>query len=255
MPSTSSLTFSPALWARRALALGCALALACVAGCDEPSGMTGGDAGPPGRTDAAVVIRCSMADDPDGDFISSMDEGTDDADGDGVPNRNDDDSDGDGISDRIEAGDMDCTTPPVDIDRDGIPDFLDLDSNGDGIPDAEQRDSDLDGDGIPDARDTDVDGDGIPNIDELGPGGELTDTDGDGTPDVRDLDSDGDTILDEHEGRADSDGDMIPNFRDLDSDGDGIEDAIEAGDGVLETPPFGVTPGQRMIVGTRTPPS
>ena len=186
----------------------------------------------------SAMVRCGVGDNPDNDYISSMDEGTGDADGDGTPNSSDEDSDGDGISNRDEAGDVDCNTPPVDTDHDGTPDFLDTDANGDGVPDMLQATTDTDGDGTPDYRDPDVDGDGISNIDELGPDGLPVDTDMDGTPDVFDDDSDGDSILDAHEGRTDPDGDGIPNFRDLDSDGDGVPDAIEAGDGDPETPPF-----------------
>ena len=207
--------------------------MSAACGSDKPTTPT--DAG---RPDApAVRIRCGAGDDPDMDYISSMDEGDGDADGDGTPNREDTDSDGDGLTDAAEAGDMDCTSPPIDTDGDGIPNFLDLDSNSDGIPDAEQRDTDTDGDGIPDWRDPDVDGDGIPNTEEFGDGDTPVDTDGDGTPDVFDDDSDGDSILDAHEGRADPDRDGIPNFRDLDSDGDGIDDSVEAGDGDPATPP------------------
>lgn len=191
----------------------------------------------PARDGGAPVARCSPLDDPDMDTISSMDEGMDDADGDGIPNHLDEDSDGDGLSDAEEAGDRDCNTPPVDTDSDGIPDFLDRDANGDGVDDAEQIGVDTDGDGIPDHRDLDVDGDGIPNRIEWGSGTSPADTDGDGIPDVFDRDSDGDTIDDIHEGAIDIDGDGVPNFRDLDSDGDTVPDAVEAGDGLLETPP------------------
>jgi hypothetical protein len=184
-----------------------------------------------------MTVRCGAGDDPDNDTISTLDEGSGDADGDGISNFEDTDSDGDGISDAVEAGDADCTTPPVDTDGDGTPDFLDTDANGDGVPDIEQATSDLDGDGIVDALDPDVDGDGIPNVVEFGPGPEARDTDGDGIPDVFDLDSDDDSILDAHEGILDVDGDGLPNYIDTDSDGDGIDDAIEAGDGDLETPP------------------
>ncbi len=207
-------------WGILALAFG-------VAGCGDDDGGTV-DAG---GTDASAVTRCSGADDPDGDFISSMDEGDGDADADGRPNSSDEDSDGDGIPDRVEAGDDDCLSPPVDTDGDGIPDFLDEDSNGDGVPDREQAEADLDGDGVADALDADVDGDGISNLDEAGPDGRPVDTDMDGTPDAFDLDSDGDSILDAHEGLRDSDEDGVPNFRDLDSDDDGLDDAVEAGDG------------------------
>lgn len=203
---------------------------------DDDGGSDAGtrDSGP--GTDTGTE-RCGGGDDPDGDFISSMDEGTDDTDGDGIPNNMDTDSDGDGIDDVDEAGDMNCLSAPVDTDGDMIPDFLDLDSNGDTIPDSEQIDMDSDEDGIIDALDPDIDGDGIPNIEELGPDGTLVDTDMDGTPDVLDLDSDGDTISDFHDGRLDVDEDGIPNFRDLDSDDDGLGDAIEAGDADLNTIP------------------
>ncbi|MCS6797281.1 MAG: hypothetical protein NZ898_01910 [Myxococcota bacterium] len=207
------------------------------------SGCGGGedraDGGDPidGGTEGGVVLRCGAGDDPDGDFISSMDEGSSDADGDTQPNAEDRDSDGDGFEDIDEAGDRDCRTPPVDADGDGTPDFLDTDANGDGVLDREQRDRDRDRDGVPDTRDPDVDGDGIRNVDELGEGGARVDTDMDGTPDVEDDDSDGDSISDAHEGSRDVDGDGRPNFRDDDSDGDGLNDAIEAGDGELATPP------------------
>ncbi|MEZ4340161.1 MAG: hypothetical protein R3B82_26360 [Sandaracinaceae bacterium] len=170
------------------------------------------------------------------DTISALDEGTDDADGDGIPNHEDEDSDGDGFPDRDEAGDANCNSPPIDSDGDGIPDFLDTDANGDGLPDNMQT-GDEDGDGVPDYLDDDTDGDGISNRNEWGDGDTPLDTDGDGTPDVRDRDSDGDTILDLHEGAIDADMDGTPNFRDTDSDGDGVLDSEEAGDGDLETPP------------------
>ncbi|MBX7194754.1 MAG: hypothetical protein K1X94_22050 [Sandaracinaceae bacterium] len=203
-------------------------------GCPDTTPQTT-DAG----TDAVMgIVRCSSLDDPDRDGISNEDEGMGDADGDGATNNNDTDSDGDTILDAVEAGDMDCTTPPIDTDRDTTPDFLDLDSNGDGISDRDQATMDLDGDGIPDAIDPDEDGDGVVNTVEVGPeAGMPVDTDHDGIPDVRDEDSDNDTILDRHEGAQDQDRDGIPSFQDTDSDGDGILDAVEAGDGDPSTPP------------------
>jgi hypothetical protein len=193
-----------------------------------------------------VILRCSMADDPDSDTISSMDELSYDLDGDGSPdldvdhdgtnNDTDTDSDGDGFTDAMEAGDTDCTTRPRDLDLDGIPDFLDTDANGDGIADNTQS-TDTDHDGTPDGLDTDVDGDGIANRLECGSGATCVDTDHDGTPDVLDDDSDADTISDHDEGSRDPDMDMIPNFQDLDSDGDDVMDAQEAGDGDLGTIP------------------
>ncbi len=220
-------------WLR--IALVTMLALGGVACGDDDSSMPEVDSGVDDT--GTPIMRCGGGDDPDGDFISTMDEGGGDVDGDGTPNSMDADSDGDGISDADEAGDMNCLSAPVDTDGDGTPDFLDRDSNGDGVLDADQRDIDTDGDGRMDAHDDDVDGDGIPNIEELGPDGRPVDTDMDGTPDVFDLDSDGDSISDAHEGRLDPDEDGIPNFRDLDSDDDGIDDAIEAGDGDINTAP------------------
>lgn len=212
-------------------------ALACVVGCGDDSGTTPPPT-PDGGTDdvGRPVVRCSADDDPDGDSISTADEGLDDPDGDGRQSYRDDDSDGDGIGDRQEAGDSNCNTRPVDSDDDGIPDFLDVDSNGDGIADSRQTD-DTDGDGTLDAHENDIDGDGIVNHVEVGDDvANPIDTDMDGIPDVRDLDSDGDTILDQQESADDRDMDGIPNFRDLDSDADGIDDATEAGDSLLDTP-------------------
>lgn len=203
------------------------------AGCPDSTPLAG-DAG----TDARMgIVRCSSLDDLDTDSISNEDEGPGDNDMDGQPNGQDTDADGDTIPDATEAGDADCTTPPVDTDRDGTPDFLDLDSNGDGTPDRDSATTDLDGDGIPDAFDADVDGDGILNSIEIGTGAGPVDTDRDGIPDVRDDDSDGDTILDRHEGSLDVDNDDVPNFQDTDSDDDGILDSVEAGDGDPTTPP------------------
>lgn len=53
-------------------------------------------------------------------------------------------------------------------------------------------------------------------------------------------DSDGDTIGDFDEGRAtlvDTDADGTADYLDTDSDGDGVEDALEAGDAMISTPP------------------
>ncbi len=220
-------------------------------GCSGPAPVDP-DSGPTPREDAGrPTVRCTAADDPDMDFISTMDEGTGDADGDGIPNHQDTDSDGDGFSDADEAGDSDCNSPPVDTDGDGTPDFLDRDANGDGIDDEEQAETDTDGDGTPDYRDTDVDGDGIPNDIEWGDGETARDSDGDGTPDVFDRDSDGDTVDDIHEGIVDVDGDGLPNYLDDDSDGDGIPDAVEAGDGDLSTPPAVCPEEINPVTGTR----
>jgi len=229
------------------VALAPAFLIACGDSNPEPT-----DAGPLPVDAGEVVVRCSPADDRDMDTISALDEGTDDPDGDGIGNDQDDDSDGDGFLDIDEAGDANCTTPPVDTDLDGTPDFLDLDANGDGLPDSEQT-GDLDGDGVDDAVDDDVDGDGLSNRDEWGEGDEPRDTDGDGTPDVRDTDSDGDSILDLHEGAIDSDMDGLPNYIDTDSDGDTVLDSEEAGDGDPNTPPVACPDEINPVTSMREP--
>ncbi len=178
--------------------------------------------------------------DSDGDTIADEDEGTADPDGDGIPNYLDDDSDGDGISDRIEAGDLDVVSRPIDFDFDGVPNFLDLDSDDDTISDQDETAADDDGDGAPNYLDIDSDNDSVIDYDEAGDTDLSTppvDTDGDGLEDYRDVDSDGDTIGDLVERLADTDGDGTPDRRDLDSDGDGLPDALEAGDADLATPP------------------
>ncbi|HCP47897.1 MAG TPA: hypothetical protein DIU15_17795, partial [Deltaproteobacteria bacterium] len=95
--------------------------------------------------------------DTDGDGIWDSDEGTGDADLDGLPNNEDLDSDGDGIPDTEEAGDGDPDSPAQDSDGDGTPDFLDDDSDGDGYSDSDEvalgtdpLNSDSDGDGFSD---------------------------------------------------------------------------------------------------------
>jgi hypothetical protein len=54
-------------------------------------------------------------------------------------------------------------------------------------------------------------------------------------------DDDGDTIYNVDEGcfhNRDTDQDGIADYKDTDSDNDGVPDAVEAGDGAVETPPF-----------------
>ena len=192
-------------------------------------------------------------DDADGDLIMDIHEGDgdDDADGDGTPNYLDTDSDGDTINDKIEAGDTDPYTLPIDSDGDGIKDFLDNDSDNNGVSDEDEKNAtgsgpgDTDGDGIPDYRDTDNDGDGILDEIEIGSNpANPVDSDGDGTADYMDIDSDGDGIGDIYEGGTteweddpvDTDDDGVPDYLDDDSDGDGTPDSYEGGvtDGVTE---------------------
>lgn len=83
------------------------------------------------RSFATDVVVLELPDDPKGDLdrdgIPDKVEGTDDADGDGIPNLRDLDSDGDDLTDAQEG--------TGDPDGDRIPNFLDTDSDGDRIPD------------------------------------------------------------------------------------------------------------------------
>jgi hypothetical protein len=182
-------------------------------------------------------------DDADGDTIIDIHDGDWDADGDGDPNYLDEDSDGDTIKDRLEAGDGDGLTLPIDSDGDGNPDYLDLDSDNNCVSDLDEKlptgdgPADSDADGIYDYADMDNDGDGLLDVDELGDACATPDTDGDGTADYMDLDSDGDGIYDAWEAGnssfdtdpADTDADGVPDYLDDDSDGDGILDSVEGG--------------------------
>ena len=171
-------------------------------------------AAPGGAWKIDDVVIIAKGEDTDGDGISDEEEGTDDPDGDGIPNYLDTDSDGDGIPDKTEG--------TGDPDGDGIPNYLDLDSDGDGIPDKTEGTGDPDGDGIPNYLDLDSDGDSMPDKDEWTNSGLLPycgnqggiDTDEDGRPNCRD---------------NDVDGDGIPNYLDTDSDGDGKPDSVEIG--------------------------
>ncbi|NOY24490.1 MAG: hypothetical protein GXP62_01320 [Oligoflexia bacterium] len=204
------------------------------------TGSTGSTATGTSSTDAGAT---GTGADYDGDTILDLDEGTDDADADGLPNFQDDDSDGDTIKDFIEAGDSDLLTLPIDSDGDSTPDYLDLDSDNNCISDELEKNptgtgpGDTDGDGVPDYADPDNDGDGISDIIEIGGSCAITDTDLDGTPDYMDTDSDNDGIGDifeagtnEYESNpVDTDGDGVPDYLDQDSDDDGISDADESG--------------------------
>ena len=188
--------------------------------------------------------------DLDGDGIIDQHDGTDDPDADGSENLNDLDSDGDGVTDRIEAGDLDPMTYPIDTDSDGGPDFLDDDSDDNCINDAIERPAggeiaDTDGDAEPDYRDLDNDGDNILDESEIGASCGMPDTDGDDLDDYMDVDSDNDGIDDLYESGivpgilgepVDTDGDGTADFLDADSDGDGLSDR-EEGDTASGSPP------------------
>ncbi|MBX3275647.1 MAG: hypothetical protein KF729_35635 [Sandaracinaceae bacterium] len=95
--------------------------------------------------------------DSDDDLILDGDDGLADTDGDGLLDVEDLDSDNDTIPDRVEAGDDDLYSPPVDSDLDGIPDFQDTDSDNDGLSDrleerlgTDRTRADSDGDGVTD---------------------------------------------------------------------------------------------------------
>jgi len=78
--------------------------------------------------------------DSDFDGILDSEEGTDDADHDGIPNYLDPDSDGDGILDSEEwIGDGTIDDPHYDVDGDTLPNYLDPDSDGDGVNDSVER--------------------------------------------------------------------------------------------------------------------
>jgi hypothetical protein len=184
-------------------------------------------------------------DDFDQDAILDVHEGDGDMDQDGLENWEDRDSDGDVIRDRVEAGDGDLFTLPVDSDGDGAPDYLDLDSDNNCIGDTIEAGQDnggavdTDEDGVRDFADQDNDGDGIDDVYEIvdTEACRPVDTDSDGTDDYMDDDSDGDGILDTYEAGTnafkrtprDTDGDGRPDFQDLDSDDDGSPDRDERG--------------------------
>ena len=161
---------------------------------------------------------------------------------DGLPNLMDKDSDGDNVRDKVEAGDKDVMTLPIDSDGDGSPDFLDLDSDNNCISDTQEAVKtgggavDTDGDGIRDIADPDNDGDNIDDIWELG------------DPVTRPIPTEmvpptiwiktlmgmasaifqGGTTEYERE-PLDSDGDGIYDFLYSDSDNDGLPDSAESG--------------------------
>ncbi len=149
------------------------LVLMCSWGCSAGELTTGivsqGGDEDDGLGDGDRVPGCDAGDDIDGDGIADALEGSQDPDGDGIPNREDDDSDGDGVPDSEEQrGRPPCVF--TDSDGDGSPDFLDPDSDNDGLPDGEERAAGTD----PTVVDTD--GDGVTDLGEVrGTGTDPTD--------------------------------------------------------------------------------
>ena len=113
--------------------------------------------------------------DSDDDGLADEVEGTDDFDGDGLPNYLDDDSDNDGIYDGIGGVNHLIQYTPQspalegleDLDTDGKLDYLDDDTDGDGIGDSTEGTADPDRDGLANFRDTDSDDDGISDEEEI----------------------------------------------------------------------------------------
>jgi hypothetical protein len=171
----------------------------------------------PGLTPMPTPTPLGNAD-RDGDTIMDATDGSDDLDGDGVPNYLDLDSDGDTVLDGVEG--------TSDVDADGTPNFLDGDSDGDGVGDAIERNP-TGSEPTPFGLDGNNDGidDGL-SSETIHP---LTDSDNDGTPNAGDTDSDNDGMGDSTEAfDLDGDGiaDVVPSGEDANRNG--IDDAFDA---------------------------
>jgi len=197
--------------------------------------------------------------DEDGNGIA---DGSDDADGDGVLNKNDDDIDGDGVKnakDKDDDGDgvADADEPVViekKFDAVGPMDlvFRVRKESDVSFDDQDQDTQDSDSDGVDDSDEDsgstdkfnpDSDGDGLDDSDEIAMGLDPNnpDSDGDGMSDGFEHDNgfdpgnpdeDMNGVLD---GSDDQDGDMVANMNDDDIDGDGelnADDDDSDGDGM-----------------------
>ena len=156
-----------------------------------------------------------------------LDEGDDDADGDGLSNEEEDalgtdplnpDTDGDGLTDGFEVTETGSDPLNPDTDGGGIPDGVEFEAGNDPL---DAADDDSDGDGLTDAEE------GLLGTDPLNP-----DTDGDGLTDGQEVDdvgtdplnpdTDGDGLLDGEEVQA-----LGTDPLDVDSDDDGLTDGAE----------------------------
>ncbi len=216
----------------------------------------GGDPTDPVDTDSDDIPDYIDVD-SDRDGKSDYVEGTEDHDGDGLPNyvdENDEDGplgdlDQDGLTNREEDL-LGSNRNNPDSDADGINDFYEVCRVYTACDPSTA--SDQDEDGTPDWNDPDSDDDGIPDSVEYHRGDSNqppTDTDNDGTPDFRDEDSDADDIPDRveyiydpalctHADCAslypDADNDGTPNYLDYNSDDDSDPDIFELIDDVDE---------------------
>ncbi|MEB5566898.1 Rib/alpha-like domain-containing protein, partial [Mammaliicoccus sciuri] len=169
--------------------------------------------------------------DTDGNGVNDGDEDTD---GDGIPNKVESDPTSDKVTDKDGNGKPDISTPK-DTDGDGIPDNQDNDIDGDGVSNEDEKligtdptNPDTDGNGVNDG-DEDYDSDGIPNKDESDPKSNTpTDKDGDGKPDIttpKDSNSDnGSDVNSDSDSSSNSDS-SSDSQSDNDSDSDSSSDS------------------------------
>ena len=189
--------------------------------------------------------------DEDSDGLLNAVDGTDDTDGDGIPNYLDRDSDNDGIPDLIENGFTDVnrdgiidtkeqiqlakesqemvteiiepepTSETIDTDADGTPNHIDLDSDQDGAPDLFESNFSVINESSRIINLTDTDEDGLDDRYLLNEQQFPRDTDSDNTPDYLDLDSDNDAVFDLVEiGLSDENADgQIDSLSDTNNDG------------------------------------
>ena len=181
-----------------------------------------------------------FADDPDGNQISDLSDGTSTLEGEDNPTIIifviDIDQDDDGIIDTWEDlntdGDNNPATNPTDSDNDGIPDYLDIDADNDGIPDNIEAQTtqgyiaplliDNNNNGLDDAYEADG------NL-----GITPVNTDNEDVPDYLDDDSDNDNVPDRIEGNDHNhDGIADVVLIGSDKDNDGLDDAFEGSNAI-----------------------